>query len=314
MIGGKFNLKQLEALIWVADLGSFRKAAEHLNTTQPNISARISGLENTLGMVLMQRDSASVRLTARGAEIVERARCVLREAEGLIEVASRADLIEGRLRLGVTELVACTWLRLFLREMKRAYPSLSVELTIDLSVNLDQKLASGVLDITFQTAPFTTQVAGLIELSEYRYIWVASPVVARMLPRCPGFDDLLSQPVLTPARYTQAYQELSAHCAGKGALKPRIVPSGSLTSSLHMAVDGIGISVQPRVMVLDELTGGALVELPVDWVPTPLRFFARYHADKCAGVVVKSGDIAKQCAESFDATKLGAIAGAEDQK
>ncbi|MDB9809063.1 LysR family transcriptional regulator, partial [Yoonia sp.] len=39
MISSAFTLKQLEALIWVADLGSFRKAAAHLNTTQPNISS-----------------------------------------------------------------------------------------------------------------------------------------------------------------------------------------------------------------------------------------------------------------------------------
>ena len=41
MIGNVLNIKQLEALIWVAELGSFRKAAHHLSTTQPNISSRI---------------------------------------------------------------------------------------------------------------------------------------------------------------------------------------------------------------------------------------------------------------------------------
>ncbi len=40
----KFDLKHLEAFAWVADVGSFRKATEKLNTTQPNISVRISRL------------------------------------------------------------------------------------------------------------------------------------------------------------------------------------------------------------------------------------------------------------------------------
>ncbi|MHC4782921.1 MAG: helix-turn-helix domain-containing protein [Planctomycetota bacterium] len=35
-------MKHLEAFVWVADLGSFRKAADRLNTTQPNISSRIA--------------------------------------------------------------------------------------------------------------------------------------------------------------------------------------------------------------------------------------------------------------------------------
>ena len=44
----KFNLKQVEAFVWVADLGDFRKAAARLHTTQPNISGRIAALETVL--------------------------------------------------------------------------------------------------------------------------------------------------------------------------------------------------------------------------------------------------------------------------
>ena len=45
-----FNLEQLETFVWVADLGGFRKAAARLNTTQPNISSRISALEIALNV------------------------------------------------------------------------------------------------------------------------------------------------------------------------------------------------------------------------------------------------------------------------
>ena len=46
------NFKQLETFIWVADLGSFRGAAERLFTTQPNISSRIASLESALNTKL----------------------------------------------------------------------------------------------------------------------------------------------------------------------------------------------------------------------------------------------------------------------
>ncbi len=94
MISSAFTLKQLEALIWVADLGSFRKAAAHLNTTQPNISSRIAGLEKTLGLSLMQRDTGSVQLTAKGAEIVAQARVVLQNADTLLNIAGRPICIQ----------------------------------------------------------------------------------------------------------------------------------------------------------------------------------------------------------------------------
>ena len=178
MISSAFTLKQLEALIWVADLGSFRKAAAHLNTTQPNISSRIAGLEKTLGLSLMQRDTGSVQLTAKGAEIVAQARVVLQNADTLLNIAGRPDLHTDRIRLGVTELVAYTWLREFMRRVSDVFPNVSIELTVDLSRNLDKELASNTLDLAIQTAPFSVQTTGEIALGAYPFAWVAAHDIA----------------------------------------------------------------------------------------------------------------------------------------
>ena len=69
MISSTLTLKQLEALIWVADLQSFRKAAEHLRTTQPNISARIAALEEALGQSLLVRDGGTIKPTGAGVPV-----------------------------------------------------------------------------------------------------------------------------------------------------------------------------------------------------------------------------------------------------
>ena len=98
-----FNLKQIEAFLWVSDLGSFRKAADRLNTTQPNISSRIAALESVLNVRLMERDAGSVRLTSKGREMLELAREILRTTDNFIEAASQSSLLNGVLRLGVTE-------------------------------------------------------------------------------------------------------------------------------------------------------------------------------------------------------------------
>ena len=89
------TLKQLDAFIQVADLGSFRRAAERLNTTQPNISARIAGLEELLGQSLMDRDAGSVRLTTAGERLLPHARDVLRATDRLVAAAGDPALIDG---------------------------------------------------------------------------------------------------------------------------------------------------------------------------------------------------------------------------
>lgn len=104
----KLSLKQLEAFVWVANLGSFRKAADRLNTIQPNISSRIATLETLLGQTIMDRDAGSVRLTSKGTQLLIHARKVLRAVDDFADATSEASLIDGTLRLGVTEMIVHT--------------------------------------------------------------------------------------------------------------------------------------------------------------------------------------------------------------
>lgn len=168
------SLKQLEAFVAVADLGTFRRAAERLNTTQPNISARIAQLEAQMKVSLMERDAGSVRLTPRGRVLLARARAVLGEVDQFIAAAGDSTLFEGVLRLGVSELVAHTWLRPFLLEMRARYPSVTVELTVEQSAHLSPLLFGGDLDLTFQNGPFDRRATSTRPLGAAPYLWAAS--------------------------------------------------------------------------------------------------------------------------------------------
>lgn len=294
MIGNVLTLKQLEALVWVADLGSFRKAAQHLGTTQPNISSRVAGLEKTLGIVLMQRDAGSIRLTDKGREILDSARKTLREAEQIVAVADRHDLIADRLRLGVTELVACTWLHRFLRKIKASYPALNVELTVDLSINLDRDFSANKLDLVIQTSPFGSPASGIVELGKFPYVWVADPTIASALQGPQSVTDLFAHSVLTHARHTQAYVELIAHIDGRSPASSRVVSSSSLASCVQMAADGMGVTLVPKALVAAGITAGTLVEIDVDWTPAPLRFAARYQSEKTASFIAASAQFAAE--------------------
>ncbi len=300
MIGGNLTLKQLEALIWVADLGSFRGAAEHLNTTQPNISARIAGLEAALGVALMERDAGSVRLTGKGAEIVQSARRVIAEAEGLVDTAGRADLLENRLRLGVTEMVACTWLRAFLRDLKQAYPGVDVELTVDLSVNLTKDLEGYAFDLTIQNGPFERPASGTLDIGAYPFVWVANPSIAAGFRGKATLQDMSRHSLLTHARHTQGYVGLIAELKRLGLRDARAAPSNSLTSCLHMALDGLGIAALPQPLVARELDAGALQQIKADWTPAPLEFAARFDAEKAPRFVEAAAQLAKAAAQAYD--------------
>lgn len=292
----RLNLKQLEAFVWVADLQSFRGAADRLGTTQPNISARIAALEQALGNVLMTRDAGSVQLTSKGRDLLVHARRVLDATDALVAAADQKALIDGTLRLGVTEMIVHTWLRDYLRRLKETYPNLSVELTVDLSVNLEAMLAERRIDLAIQNGPFTRMATGEIDLGAYALIWVAGRDLG--LPKIAQIDDLAAHPILTHARDTQLFAQVAAHFAA-AKVPVRLVPSSNLAACLHMTIDGMGVASLPAAMVSDALARGDLVAVSYYWTPAPLHFFARYDAAKSARIVGEAAAVAL-AAKLFD--------------
>ena len=293
----KINLKQLEAFVWVADLGSFRKAADRLNTTQPNVSSRIALLEGTMKRKLMERDAGSVRLTSKGIQMLEYARKVLRTADAFADAAAEPSLIDGTLRLGVTEMIVHTWLSDFLKALSTTFPQLHVELTVDLSVNLERELAARTLDLALQNGPFRQQITGKIPLGDYPLIWVASRSLSLRGIQNPTMDHIAQHPILTHSRDTRLYTETAAHFARRKDLNVRLVPSSNLAACLYMTLNGMGVATLPAAMVTKELSSGDLIQIDYQWQPEDLEFFARFDADRAPSFVPQAAKIAKKMAD-----------------
>ncbi len=295
-----FSLKQLEAFVWVADLASFRQAAERLNTTQPNISSRISALESTLDVKLLERSTGNVRLTPKGRELLVHARAVLQSTQQLQEAADRASLYDGVLKLGVTELVVHTWLRDYLKALKEEYPEVLVELTVDLSVNLTAALAARTIDLALQSGPFPAPLPDAQDLGCYPWIWVASPAINESQNnRRWSVAKLAEFPILTHARSTGPYQQVKDHFSGVRGLK--LVPSSNLAACLQMTVDNMGVAVLPEAMVVNELQSGALTRIDYDWAPPDLCFEARFSPEHVSAIVKKAALVAGRVAFAYDA-------------
>lgn len=292
MIKSQITLKQLEAFAFVVDTGTFRAAATALGTTQPNISSRIAALEGALGVTLLYRDAGSVRLTARGGELLERTRDVLRAGEALLEAAGQQALIEERLRLGVTELVACTWLQPFLRLLRQAYPSLRVELQVDLSDQIEERLREGQLDLALQNGPFAFQATGERVLSQEAYLWVAAPDLAATLAEGRSVARFFDSAVITHARQTTAGRALHALATQHGYDPSKIVHSSSLSACLPLVREGMGVALLPEALVAEDMASGRLRAFPADWTAPPLAFFARFNADRAPRFVEKACDLA----------------------
>ena len=98
----RFTLRQLEYFVAVGESGSIAVASERVNVSSPSISAAISQLEEEFGLPLFARQHAKgLSLTLAGRQMMEKAKCVLNEAESMVDLAvDISGTIQGPLSVG----------------------------------------------------------------------------------------------------------------------------------------------------------------------------------------------------------------------
>ncbi len=130
-----FDLGDLRAFIAVADLGSFRAAAETIHLSQPALSRRIEKLEDALGIRLFDRDTRNVELTAVGRDFARKARTLLDDLdEILLGVRDVAANRWGQVTLACIPSTVHYFLPPVLREYHQRFPRIRVRI-IDESAN-----------------------------------------------------------------------------------------------------------------------------------------------------------------------------------
>jgi LysR family hydrogen peroxide-inducible transcriptional activator len=142
-----FTLRQLQYASAVADLRSFRRAAERCHVSQPSLSAQVIHLEEALGVRLFERGSRRVLVTAAGDAVLSRVRRLLLEAEDLADsVRQLGDPLSGTLRLGVIPTISPYLLPEVVPGLRARHPGLSAVWVEDKTETLLESLREGRLD------------------------------------------------------------------------------------------------------------------------------------------------------------------------
>jgi len=165
------DVDAVQAFVLVADLKSFTRAAEALDTTQSAVSLKIKRLEEVLGRRLFERTPRLVRLSAEGGTFLEPARALVaahRAAQAAFSVEQR------RLAVGVSHHIVGAELPLLLRRLNGAGPSLSVELRVGTSRQMLDEFDRGMLDAAITMGHEYRRDGGERVLEE-EFAWMAAP-------------------------------------------------------------------------------------------------------------------------------------------
>ncbi len=240
------TVRQLEALVAVADHGSFRRAATSLDISQPALSAQVQAAEEVLGVQVFERDRRAVLVTPAGEDIVGRARIALDTIDAVAAAARRrGEPLVGALRLGVIPTIAPYWLPALLPQVRAKFPRLELVLREDQTARLLAALDAGQLDVAFVALPvpgdFTTAA-----IARENFL-VAVPRGDALLAKAKlGERDLDDRIVLLLEDGHCLRDPALAVCDRGGAVESMQVRATSLPTLVQMVAGRMGITLLPE--------------------------------------------------------------------
>lgn len=144
------DLNALRTLLAIVDEHSFAAAANRIHRTQPAISQQMRRLEDQLNAKLFSRNGRKKELTPAGERLVSYARRLTSLHDEAI-ASVRDDQLDGQVRIGSSADIADTILPNKLRHFARTNPEVSIEIWVDRSPVLMEKLKRSEIDIAITT-------------------------------------------------------------------------------------------------------------------------------------------------------------------
>ncbi len=235
------DLALLRSFITVMEAGGFTRAGERLGLSQPAISLQMKRLEESVGRVLIERESRGLRVTPDGEILLGYAREMLRlndEARGRL---SDRD-VEGIVRLGTPEDFATTHLPDVLARFARTHPRISLDVRCNLTLNLLEGLSAGEYDLVLiKREP--QGPGGGVKVWREPLVWVAGQSYA------PTPDQAVS---LVCSPNPCVYRKRAISSLEQVRRQWRIVyTSPSLSGALAAVRAGLGVTILPKEMVPD---------------------------------------------------------------
>ena len=259
------NLRAVRCFVAVAEELHFGRAAQRLSLSQPPLTQHIKALEQELGALLFHRTKRSVRLTEAGSALLDEARRLILQADGLRQVVQRADRGQtGALRAGMIPSSVFTEARKLYATLSRQVPGVTVTWQEMSSAEQVEALQEDKIDLAFLHTPHP--LPGL----EARLI-VRDPMVMAVPDLHPlakrkrvDLKSFAGDDFILPLRHMSPifYDSIIVACRAAG-LTPTIPPHQprNLLTILSLVSAGAGVSVVPGTLAASGFPGVTFLKL-----------------------------------------------------
>lgn len=273
------RLLSLEVFVKVVELGSFSAAGNAFDITPAMVSRHVSSLEKKLGGTLLARTTRSMKLTELGENYYKNCKHIL----GLIEVADAgAEALtskpKGNLKVTASLGFGSLELAPIISQYLKLYPEVNIELSLtDRYVDIVEE----GFDVAIRIGELKDSSLKAKRIATFKLVICASSeyLSKRGTPQTP--EDLLDHECLEFSNWATkgGWNALFRSESKKGAITPRYIANNG-HALRNAALDGIGIILQPRALLKNDIESGRLIEIMADYVPETRPVYAVFPSER----------------------------------
>ncbi len=243
----RFDLVDLRLFLHVADSASITHGAERAHLALASASARIRGMEETLGVDLLKRGRRGVALTPAGQCLLDHARIVTQQVEAMRgDLGAFARGLGGSVHVLSNTAAFSEHLPRDLASFLKANPSITVDLEERESTSIAEAIAAGAADIGIATDAAVPDSIRTYPFREDRLVLVVPRSDAVASRRRVHFHEVIDRSFVGLSRQSALQRHLAGHAARLGKSLRLRVGVGSFDEICRMVETGVGIAIVPE--------------------------------------------------------------------
>lgn len=240
------DVRDLKVFAAVAEAGVVTRAAAQLNTVQSNVTARLHALEQELGVLLFNRHSRGMSLTAAGMQLQSYATKIFALVDEAKHAVSDNGEPKGILRLGSMETTAAVRMPSLLISFTKLYPQIDVNFYTGTTEELVQDVLDRKLDGAFVAGPVLHRdLKSVVAFEED--LTIATSKQVRSLDHLIASSEEVR--ILMFRQGCVYRRRLETLLGNRGVAKVKVLEFGTLEGLLGCVAAGLGITMLPTSVV-----------------------------------------------------------------
>ena len=272
------TLRHLKIFVAVCDCGGVTRAARRLYLAQPAVSLAIHELEQYYGVPLFERLSRRLYITPEGERLLSLARQIT-ALFGEAERTVHGDGL-GRVHIGSSVTIGTCLMPGYVRAFEERYPGTRVQVTIENSGTLEERLLQNGIDFALIEGVVHTPQIEAEPFLDDELTLVCPPGHPFALRGRATLQELGNERWLLRERGSGTRELSGSALLTKGLRLEPMWESINTRSIVNAVRTGLGVSVLPAALLRQDFARGTLVRVPIEGLDLRRKFQLLRHRSK----------------------------------